>query len=260
MKSRKTFRPWIGFDLDGTLAEALPHWQGPGAIGKPRPHMIQKAKEHIKNGDVIKIFTARISYVGCHCDVLGTTQTRNHIVEPIKRWVEEHIGCANVQVTCIKDGGMKIMYDDRAADIEPKTITSGICALEKSSQKCIQERFTRMAGVTNQKPGKSRAQFLNVVRAMVEVQRRKSAQYGDYVEDRKQEGCKEFQIIAQFMDMKRKWTRYQNLANGMLKNPESFSWDAMLETMMDLSIYGAMNIDLLLSLEAEDESTIIKLR
>jgi hypothetical protein len=49
---------WIGFDLDGTLAE-YGEWQGPTHIGKPIPSMIVRVKNYLDNGYEVRIMTAR---------------------------------------------------------------------------------------------------------------------------------------------------------------------------------------------------------
>ena len=47
-------KPWVGFDLDGTLAEYT-EWKGPTHIGKPIPKMVDLAKRYEKEGIGIKI-------------------------------------------------------------------------------------------------------------------------------------------------------------------------------------------------------------
>ena len=52
---------WIGFDLDGTLAEKVGAWKGIEHIGKPIMPLIVKVKEAHANGKKVKIFTARVA-------------------------------------------------------------------------------------------------------------------------------------------------------------------------------------------------------
>jgi len=50
--------PWVGVDLDGTLAE-FGEWKGAGHIGRPIPAMVDAVKNLLKAGITVKIFTAR---------------------------------------------------------------------------------------------------------------------------------------------------------------------------------------------------------
>jgi hypothetical protein len=99
---------WIGVDLDGTLVE-YNGWVGPTHIGAPVPRMVERVKNWINQGWVVKIFTARVS--GSDRDVVTTL---------IQDWCEEHIG-TRLEVTCSKDYGMIELWDDRCVQVIPNT-------------------------------------------------------------------------------------------------------------------------------------------
>ena len=93
-------KPWIGFDLDQTISHAdTNEWKGPNWIGKPILPMIMKMKRMIKEGKLIKIFTARVDRQG-------------DVATPIKDWLEEQ-GLPRLQVVNIKDKDMMEIYDDK---------------------------------------------------------------------------------------------------------------------------------------------------
>jgi len=102
-------RAWIGVDLDGTLA-FYDGWKGENHIGRPIPLMVQRIKNWLVTGYVVKIFTAR------HGN--GPKQ-----VEIIQDWLEEH-GLPRLEVTATKDFQMVSLWDDRCYRVEENT---GIC-------------------------------------------------------------------------------------------------------------------------------------
>ena len=105
----------IGFDLDRTLAKFKLE-QGdlydPTVIGEPIPRMVNVAKEHMRRGDVVVIFTARVHPDHGEEAVLSE--------RAIKDWCLNVFGC-ELEVTCMKDPQMKRIYDDRAVSVEPNT-------------------------------------------------------------------------------------------------------------------------------------------
>ena len=105
----KTKGPWVGFDLDGTLAEHG-KYQGPDHIGT----MIQKMKdiliEWLKQGYRVKIMTAR----------MGHAELRDEARTIIQDWLEVN-GLPRLEVTCKKDYKMIRLYDDRAIQVIPNT-------------------------------------------------------------------------------------------------------------------------------------------
>jgi len=109
----KDFKPWIGVDLDGTLAEATP-WQGIEHIGPPVPLMLRRVKAWIEKGVRVKIMTARAG------DPLGITATQQWLVAQ---------GLPALEVTDRKDFGMIELWDDRAIQVVQNT---GMCFLGTS--------------------------------------------------------------------------------------------------------------------------------
>lgn len=105
----KTKGPWVGFDLDGTLAEHG-KYQGPDHIGT----MIQKMKdiliEWLKQGYRVKIMTAR----------MGHAESRDEARTIIQDWLEAN-GLPRLEVTCKKDYKMLRLYDDRAVQVIPNS-------------------------------------------------------------------------------------------------------------------------------------------
>jgi hypothetical protein len=95
---------WDGFDLDKTVA-FFDTWKGPTHIGAPIPAMIEKIKQTIAEGRIAKIFTARVSYTD--------PRVNEECRKAIKAFCLEHVG-VELEVTNIKDMGMRNLYDDRA--------------------------------------------------------------------------------------------------------------------------------------------------
>ncbi len=96
-------KPWIGVDLDGTLAT----WEGTATrIGKPVPLMLTRVVEWLEEGIEVRIFTARAS--------------APEMIPPIKEWLKEW-GLPDLKITCCKDFGMIALYDDRVRQVEFNT-------------------------------------------------------------------------------------------------------------------------------------------
>lgn len=100
---------WIGVDLDGTLAQ-YNGWVDVSHIGPPIPLMVNRVKEWIKDGQDVRIFTARVS---------------DPEVAPIARlaiesWCLVHLDKV-LPVTHEKDLKMYVLYDDRAVRVERNT-------------------------------------------------------------------------------------------------------------------------------------------
>jgi hypothetical protein len=98
-------RPWIGVDLDGTLAHS-DRWRGPQHIGRPVPLMMERVKHWLSQGYTVKIMTARASVKA--------------YIPPVRRWLEKH-GLPSLEVTCQKDFDMIELWDDRAIQVIPNT-------------------------------------------------------------------------------------------------------------------------------------------
>ena len=54
--------PWIGVDLDGTLAQ-WGEWKGWNHINDPVPEMVKKVKEWLAKGITVKVFTDQFPIV-----------------------------------------------------------------------------------------------------------------------------------------------------------------------------------------------------
>lgn len=104
-ENAKHIESWVGFDLDGTLAE-YHGWKGKDHIGAPIPKTMAIAKEYIRKGVKIKIFTARAEFADQ--------------IPPIKAWCLEN-GLGDIEVTNIKDRGMIDLFDDRCHRVETNT-------------------------------------------------------------------------------------------------------------------------------------------
>lgn len=101
----------IACDFDGTLAY-YDRWRGAMHFGAPIPAMIKKIQQHIRNGDIVEIFTARIQGDENH--------TSEEVIEGIKQWCERHIG-QRLEVTNIKKTYFDLFYDDRAVQVLKNT-------------------------------------------------------------------------------------------------------------------------------------------
>lgn len=97
--------PWVGVDLDGTLA-VYDHWRGADHIGDPIPAMVERVKRWIAQGKCVKILTARVS-MGCY----------NQASPAIFKWCKQHLGSI-LPITCEKDFYMEELWDDRAVSVE----------------------------------------------------------------------------------------------------------------------------------------------
>ncbi len=93
--------PWIGVDLDGTLARDLgsARWD---EIGSPIEPMLMRVKRWIAEGHTVKIFTARAS---------SPKQ-----VNAIREWLAS-CGLPDLEVTNIKDLNMIELWDDRCVQV-----------------------------------------------------------------------------------------------------------------------------------------------
>lgn len=103
--------PWIGVDLDGTLA----HYEtfvSQTHIGEPIPAMVERVQKLLIAGWNVKIFTARAAHTNPTEKLL--------MIDAIEQWCLTHIGRV-LTVTCIKDYGMVTLFDDRAVQVEKNT-------------------------------------------------------------------------------------------------------------------------------------------
>lgn len=107
--------PWIGVDLDGTLAE-YHGWMGEDHIGKPIPAMVERIKGWLREGKDVRIFTARAYYGPGSSDLIHAQQ-----FDAIGTWLVTQCGLPPLPITCIKDFGMVELWDDRAVQIITNT-------------------------------------------------------------------------------------------------------------------------------------------
>lgn len=107
--------PWIGVDLDGTLAH-YDGFKGPDVIGDPVIGMVERIHAWKRAGIKMKIFTARV----CHD---GTDKRRAEAKTAelaIMDWTAKIFG-EPLEVTNIKDYGMVELWDDRAVTVRANT-------------------------------------------------------------------------------------------------------------------------------------------
>jgi hypothetical protein len=97
--------PWIGVDLDGTLAHDLGNKRenkGLEEIGSPIKPMLNRLRKWIAEGKTVKIFTARAS------------SPRQVVM--IKKWLASY-GLPDLEVTNVKDLRMIELWDDRCVQV-----------------------------------------------------------------------------------------------------------------------------------------------
>lgn len=112
-------RPWIGVDLDGTLAH-YEKWLGWITIGPAIPRMLARVKEWLVEGKEVRIFTARVAPEEDVCWITGQRFTRQEIVEAVHLWCEAN-GLPRLPVTHEKDAQMIELWDDRCVQVVPNT-------------------------------------------------------------------------------------------------------------------------------------------
>jgi len=108
--------PWIGVDLDGTLAE-YHGWVDELNIGPPIPAMVERMEQWLREGKRVKIFTARVAPPG------DPTEDRNvdDVYAAIWDWLDKHVEGDIWDITYKKDYGMITLYDDRVVTVETNT-------------------------------------------------------------------------------------------------------------------------------------------
>ncbi len=98
--------PWIGVDLDGTLAHHT-RLSGPGHIGPPVPAMVLRVRAWLAAGYSVKIFTARANDPACH--------------DLIRAWLEQAGLPPDLGITATKDYDLIEFWDDRAVQVTLNT-------------------------------------------------------------------------------------------------------------------------------------------
>jgi len=113
-------KPWIGVDLDGTLAY-YESGKGVDSVGEPIPLMVSRVRQWLREGHPdfggckdIRIFTARVAPVERDHQQIWKQQ------DMIKEWCIKHLGQA-LPVTYMKDYEMLCLYDDRVIQVERNT-------------------------------------------------------------------------------------------------------------------------------------------
>jgi hypothetical protein len=101
--------PWIGVDLDGTLAHYTHGSMHRYQIGEPIPKMVELVKVWLEAGLTVKIVTARANKGEPGYDPA-------YAVHAIQDWCEKHIG-RRLEVTASKDFMMLALWDDRAQPV-----------------------------------------------------------------------------------------------------------------------------------------------
>lgn len=101
-------RPWIGVDLDGTLA-IYPHGkEDPWAVGDPILRMVRRVQQWLELEQKVKIVTARVS--------IDDPEVLAHNIEQINEFSRNHFG-VELEITCKKDMFMIALWDDRAVTV-----------------------------------------------------------------------------------------------------------------------------------------------
>ena len=98
--------PWVGFDLDGTLADERTR-NGMGTVGDPIPSMIDLVRYYLAKCVKVKIFTARAN------------DPEQHPI--IREWLRQVGLPEDLEITATKDYAMIQSYDDRMFQVERNT-------------------------------------------------------------------------------------------------------------------------------------------
>lgn len=127
--------PWIGVDLDGTLAE-YHGWNG-GKVGGPIPLMVERVKKWLAEGKSVRILTARVGVQeDAYSEESGSAATKEFAERQrklIEEWCLKHIG-RKLPVTASKDFAMVELWDDRAVSVEHNT---GRVIEQELARKCV---------------------------------------------------------------------------------------------------------------------------
>ena len=109
-------RKHVAFDLDGTLANSVRGAEHDYyGVGEPIEPMIKLLKAYLEEDKYdVKILTARVAPTEYDVDEIAKR------VRVIKAWCLKHIG-RELEVTCMKDGLMELLYDDRAVAVDRNT-------------------------------------------------------------------------------------------------------------------------------------------
>lgn len=133
----KPTNPWIGVDLDGTLARYPENDRGLpwNVFGTPVKAMVDRIKGWLEENKDVRIVTARVFPFVCgnpvwhhehdpalgyvnRCMITGEAFTINEMCIAIQEYTQRHVG-ARLPVTCAKDYQMVQLWDDRAVQVVP---------------------------------------------------------------------------------------------------------------------------------------------
>lgn len=141
---------WIGYDLDGCLAEWGEGTSNPGdvrTIGKPIIPMVLRLRADVLAGQEVKIFTARVGPATTEECWEGSDHRCGTLLEwttwqtnLIDSWMVEHVGY-HLPITATKDFHMIQLYDDRCKQVIPNTgelVEDRLTVLEAGVQQIAQ--------------------------------------------------------------------------------------------------------------------------
>lgn len=133
--------PWIGVDLDGTLAK-MPPDGNIMIIGEPLAPMVNRVKAWLAEDKDVRIFTARVGKTPSEAECRDTIRATFPYAYPwafrsassidvrqwwlnyqeviISRWCETHLG-RRLPITATKDFDMIQLWDDRAVRVMTDT-------------------------------------------------------------------------------------------------------------------------------------------
>ena len=176
--------PWIGVDLDGTLAH-YDEWRGIEHIGPPIEAMRLRVRQWLAEGQEVRILTARVGPQ--RHDVPHTIA---EITGHIEEWCLTHLG-QKLRVTSQKDYCMVEFWDDRCVQVVPNTGRSLVGELaEQKNQRLVVENqiFEVLRAIAKQKLSKE-----------LNEEQRDSADF-EYGYDSCVEQARE--VLSQFMEVK----------------------------------------------------------
>lgn len=110
---------WIGVDLDGVLAYQDASKRFDGSIGEPIPASVEFVKNLLRDGEDVRIFTARVARTGL-TNEWGVEDSGEFVFrqrKAIEQWCKDTLGLA-LPVTATKDFLCKAIYDDIAVPVK----------------------------------------------------------------------------------------------------------------------------------------------
>ncbi len=108
---------YVAVDFDGTLASFECDWPADyRCTGIPIPLMVERVKRWLAEGEDVRIFTARMD---CYHPIQGPL-TEAQVKAPIEAWCLKYLGRV-LPITNRKDYRMRVLYDDRAIQVEKDT-------------------------------------------------------------------------------------------------------------------------------------------